>query len=148
MEYTFDYCKLVFSLANEIYKGYKHNGDWDKALCPDVDNTSAMVNDPAHPSGNNRCWNCGKLDCNVMKCPKPKDAARIAANRKLFYYQKQKDRETAKAAKDTPRPLNLSHLLGVFQNHMRTTSESSMDVPTPITLQNLVGMKMKPLLFI
>ena len=37
-----------------------------------------------------------------MTCPKPKDAARIAANRKLFSHQKQKDREASKVTKDTP----------------------------------------------
>ena len=95
--------KLVFSLANETYKDYKHQGKWDKALCPDVGNASAMVNDPSHPSSNNKCWNCGELDCNVMTCPKPKDAARIVANRNLFYHQKQKDREVSKATKDTPK---------------------------------------------
>ena len=36
-----------------------------------------------------------------MKYSKPKDAARIVANRKLFYRQKQKDREASKATKET-----------------------------------------------
>ena len=62
-----------------------------------------MVNYLSHPSSNNKCWNCGELDCNVMTCPKPKDAARIVANRNLFYHQKQKDREASKATKDTPK---------------------------------------------
>ena len=86
MDNTLDSCKLVFSLANETYKDYKHNGIWDKALHPDVDDASVMINDPAHPSGTHKCWNCGELDFNVMSCPKPKDAARIAASRKLFYH--------------------------------------------------------------
>ena len=73
MDDNLDCCKLVFSLANETYKDYKHNEDWEKALRPDVDNASAMINDPTHPSGTNTCWNCGELDCNVMACPKPKD---------------------------------------------------------------------------
>ena len=36
-----------------------------------------------------------------MSCPKPKDTARIAANRKHFYHQKEKDRDAAKVTKDT-----------------------------------------------
>ena len=94
-----DSCKLVFSLANETYKDGKSN----KALRPDVDNASAMVNDSSHPSSNNKRLNCGELDCNVMTCPNLKDASRIAANQKLFYHQKQKDQEASKSTKATPK---------------------------------------------
>ena len=93
MENTLDSYKLVFPLANEAYREHKHDGEWNKALRHDVDNGSAMVNDPTHPSGNNTCWNCREFDCDVLSCPKPKDAAQVAANRKLFYHQKQQDRE-------------------------------------------------------
>ena len=141
-----DSCKLVFSFVNAMYKDYKHKGDWNKALRPDVDNASAMVNDPAHPSGINKCWNCRKLDCNVMTCQKPKDTARIATNRKLLYHQKQKDRDAEKPPKTHPKTLKLFLLFGAFQNPMRTTKESFMDAHTPTILPNLAGMNMRPLL--
>ena len=102
-----------------------------------------MVNDPSQPSSNNKCWNCGELDCNVMTCPKPKDESRIAASQKLFYHQKRQDREASKSTKATPKTPKLSLLLGVFQSLARTTKGSFMDVHAPTILQNQVRMKMK-----
>ena len=145
MDNNLDSCKLVFSLANETYKDYKHQGEWDKAFCPDVDNASAMVNDSSHPSSNSECWNCGELDCNVMTCPKPKDAFRIVANQKLFYHQKQKDQEASKAIKDTPKVPKAIPFAWRFPNLTSTIKGAFMDVQTPTILQNQAGMRMKPL---
>ena len=58
---------------------------------------------PSHPAGQQRCWNCRELDCNIMSCPKPKDPSRVAANRKLSYHKKQQAQEANKEAKNTPK---------------------------------------------
>ena len=108
MDNTPAHCTIVFSLAKETYNDLRQDGTWNTTLCPDVDNASAMVTNATYPSNSNPCWNCGKTNCNVMTCPKPKDPIRIAANRKLFYKNKMAmdDKSTAKTPpKDTTKSI-------------------------------------------
>ena len=60
-----------------------------------VANPSAFVGAADGPP---TCFNCGKANCKVSTCPRPKDEARIAANKKKFI--------EAKKAKKTPKQTN------------------------------------------
>ena len=138
MDNTSEYCTTVFSLANVTYKDLRHEGTWNTAVRPEVDNASTMVTDSTHPSSSNRCWNCGETNCNV-------DPIRIAANQKLFYNNNKRPRMTSPLPKHLPRTLNPFLVHGAIQNLVNITNVSSLENLTPTILPNQDGMRMKPL---
>ena len=78
----------LLHLAVSTYNTLSHTSEWTGITTA---GKSAFVGQPSNQEGKKTeqsCFNCGKLGCKLDTCPRPRNEALIAANRKKYFDQK------------------------------------------------------------